>query len=31
MKQQSRRGLLDLVWTPAYMIWTLTILFSPSE
>jgi cellulose synthase/poly-beta-1,6-N-acetylglucosamine synthase-like glycosyltransferase len=24
-------GLLDLVWAPAYMLWKLTLLFSPSE
>ncbi len=24
-------GLLDLVWAPAYMLWRLTLLFSPTE
>jgi 1,2-diacylglycerol 3-beta-glucosyltransferase len=31
LSSTGARGLLDLVWAPAYMLWKLTLLFSPSE
>ncbi len=31
LSSTGARGLLDLIWAPAYMLWKLTLLFSPSE
>ncbi len=31
LSSTGARGLLDLVWAPAYMLWKLTLLFSSSE
>jgi len=31
LSSTGARGLLDLMWAPAYMVWKLTLLFSPSN
>ncbi len=31
LSSTGARGLLDLMWAPAYMVWKLTLLFSPSD